>query len=295
MSPPPCSVTKRSHLAHARGIANEGRSDEVDALLDAEQQVGAILVGHDRQGQRRAGKVHGFALAEQAGILHGAMDIAALDAIDGKLDKPVIDQDDRTGRNDIGQTLARLGDHAITALDTRLGERERVARHKLHRLMACQLARADLGAFGIEQDGAGAVHFPANLTQAIHARTLLIMRAVREIESGDIHTRVDQAFERRLAVDGRAKGAYDLRSLCHAATLPLRFSSHIMKNYTAKTAAIYRQSENPTFALDSSQKISAKKTAGTNAENARRDENGPAAYPLRVRPFRARCPGARPP
>ena len=227
-------VQKRSHLAHARGIANEGRSDEVDALLDAEQQVGAILVGHDRQGQRCAGEVHGFALAEQAGVLHGAMDVAALDAVDGKLDKPVIDQDDRTGRNDIGQTLARLGDHTIAALDARLGERERVARHKLHRLMACQLARADLGAFGIEQDGAGAVHFPANLAQAIHARTLLIMRAVREIEAGDIHTRVDQAFERRLAIDGRAKGAHDLRSLCHAATLPLRFSSHTMENYTAK-------------------------------------------------------------
>ena len=85
------------------------------------------------------------------------MDVAALDAVDGKLYKPVIDQDDRTGRNDIGQTLARLGDHTIAALDARLGERERVARHKLHRLMACQLARADLGAFGIEQDGAGAV------------------------------------------------------------------------------------------------------------------------------------------
>ena len=193
-----------------------------------------ILVGHDRQGQRCAGEVHGFALAEQAGVLHGAMDVAALDAVDGKLDKPVIDQDDRTGRNDIGQTLARLGDHTIAALDARLGERERVARHKLHRLMACQLARADLGAFGIEQDGAGAVHFPANLAQAIHARTLLIIRAVREIEAGDIHTRVDQAFERRLAIDGRAKGAHDLRSLCHAATLPLRFSSHTMENYTAK-------------------------------------------------------------
>ena len=52
------------------------------------------------------------------------MDIAALDAIDGKLDKPVVDQDDRTGRNDIGQTLAGLADHAIAAFDIRLGERD---------------------------------------------------------------------------------------------------------------------------------------------------------------------------
>ena len=162
------------------------------------------------------------------------MDITALDAIDGKLDKPVVDQDDRTGRNDIGQALAGLADHTIVAFDRRLGERERVARHKLHRLMARQLARADLRAFRIEQDGAGAVHFAANLAQAVHTSTLLIMRAVREIEAGDIHARVDQTFERRLAIDGRAKGAHDLRSLCHAATLPLRFASHILENYTAK-------------------------------------------------------------
>ena len=97
MSPPPCSFKKRAHLAHARGVANEGCGDEVDALFDAEQQIGAILVVMTGRGSDVPGRFSGFALAEQAGVCT-VMDVAALDAVDGKLDKPVIDQDDRTGR-----------------------------------------------------------------------------------------------------------------------------------------------------------------------------------------------------
>ena len=72
---------KRPYLAHGLGAAHEGGGHEVHVLLDAEEDVRTVLVGHDGQRHRHAGHVDGLALAEHGVVDHAAGDVRSFDGL----------------------------------------------------------------------------------------------------------------------------------------------------------------------------------------------------------------------
>ena len=63
------------YLAYAVAVADERRRHDVYALVDAKQQVGAILLGDGRKGELSTGRVDGFAFAQHAIVQRDALDV----------------------------------------------------------------------------------------------------------------------------------------------------------------------------------------------------------------------------
>ena len=76
-------VEETPQLAHALGVAHERGRYEVDILIDAEDEVGPILVGHHGQRHAGAGDVDGLALAQQPAVAHGEHEGTALPQLHG--------------------------------------------------------------------------------------------------------------------------------------------------------------------------------------------------------------------
>ena len=66
-------------LAHVVAAAHERRGDVVDAVLDREDEVGAVLGGHRGHAQERARQVHALAVGEVAAARDPAADLARLE------------------------------------------------------------------------------------------------------------------------------------------------------------------------------------------------------------------------
>ena len=69
-------VDEGAHGLDARGVADERRGHKVDAVGDAERDVGLVLVAQRRQPERRAGDVDALALADGVAVRHRARDAA---------------------------------------------------------------------------------------------------------------------------------------------------------------------------------------------------------------------------
>ena len=230
-------IQKRAQLPHARRVADKRRRHEIDLLLDTEQQVLLVLLGHGRQRYGGARNVDGLALAKRACVAHGAVDVGAFDGVDRKLDHAVVHKDGSTGLKRAGQTRAILRHDAACALHVSFREREALPRRKLHGLAPGKQARANLGALRVKQDSARAGHLGAHAAQTVHTARVLLVRSVAEVEAGDVHARRYHCAQLRLVVDGRPERADDLRSFCHG-SLPWRFRgiSFLRIDYTAKRA-----------------------------------------------------------
>jgi hypothetical protein len=80
--------------------------------------------------------------------------------------------------------------------------------------VALQASGADLGALQILQDADRAVLFSSGTAQAVDVTGMILMRAVRKIQAGDIHAQTKQVAHRGFGVASRADGADDLGAAC---------------------------------------------------------------------------------
>ena len=231
-------VEETPQLAHALGVAHERGRYEVDILIDAEDEVGPILVGHHGQRHAGAGDVDGLALAQQPAVAHRAADVRAFDRLHPKLDEPVVQQDGLAGPDDARQPRAGLRDQLRRAVHHALGEHEGTALPQLHGTSARKRARADLGAASIQQDGARRAEVATHAFQQIHARPVFVVRAVREVETRHVHACGQQPAQGGLIVDGRSQRANDLRASCHAPprSRPFHGIHHTVKSPRAPVA-----------------------------------------------------------
>ena len=216
-------------LLHGAAVADERRGDVVDVLLDAEQDVLAVAVGDGGQRDVDVGDVDALALADDAGVLDDAVHVLAVDALDLEVDQAVIDQD-VGARGDLGgevQVVERdVGGVAQPVLAGGLrGHDDLVAGVDGDLGVVLEQAGADLGALGVQQDADGHAELAGDAADALDALVVLLVGAVREVEAGDVHARLDHLAERIVAVAGGTHGADDLGALVHSdlhLTLPLR-------------------------------------------------------------------------
>ena len=88
-----------------------------------------------------------------------------------------------------------------------------VARLEVNLLAVLEDAGADLGALGVEQDGHGHANLLGDAANALDAGLVVLVRAVREVEAGDVHAVLDELAQDVLVLSGRAHGADDLGPL----------------------------------------------------------------------------------
>src|SRR5262249_8271704 len=74
-----------------------------------------------------------------------------------------------------------------------------------------QVADADARTLQVAENRDGTAHLFRNLAYQRDGRGVLVVRAVREVDSGDVHARVDETAER---IAGRAGGAQRANDLC---------------------------------------------------------------------------------
>ena len=139
-------------------LAHERRGDEVDVVGHAPvAQVALVLLRERREVDDDAGKVDVLALAErrvvEAARLHGARGDVRREHLEH--DRAVRAQDLRPGRHVVRQLLVRHRDQARAPLGLVVGrDRDLVAGREPDRLLVLEEAGANLGALGVEHDGA---------------------------------------------------------------------------------------------------------------------------------------------
>ena len=217
-SPPLASSSSRISRT-GLAVADEGGGDVVDALGDAEEDVLAVALGDGGQAQIDVGDVDALALADLAVVLDDAVDVGALDVVDLQVDQAVIDQDVGAGLDLVGEVQVVEGDVAGVAevlLGGGLGGHDdRVAGGDGDLLVALEQAGADLGALGVEQESDGGLELGGDTADALDATVVLLVGAVREVEAGDVHARLDHLAQDIVVVTGRTHRAYDFGALEH--------------------------------------------------------------------------------
>ncbi len=214
------------HLLDVGRRADERHGHEVDALLDPEAQIRAILLGQARRGKRHARHGHALVIAEAPAHQDPAADLASIHRLDPQLHEAVV-HEDLVARAHLTQ---RLGGHDRGALDRphhglrRQGEEGAGLEVDATASAHPERSQPDLGSLEILEDGDGAPPPRLSGAETMDDVGVLRVRPVREVEPGDVHPRPREAIELFRTGAGRADGADDLRPRpAHASARQLRW------------------------------------------------------------------------
>ena len=111
------------------------------------------------------------------------------------------------------QAQAGLVHEPLRALDVHFRQCDLLARLQANGLVIREGTGSHARPAHIHENRRRRVELPAHLFQAVDTRKLLVMVAVAEVESRNVHALLDEVFERDLAVDGRPHRADDFRAL----------------------------------------------------------------------------------
>ena len=96
--------------------AHEGSGDEIKAVLDAEDDVLAILLAQVRHGQVDAGDIDALLGLDLAVVQHGAGDVGVGDLLDAQHDQAVVQHDGAALVDILRQVLIGNGADLLGAL-----------------------------------------------------------------------------------------------------------------------------------------------------------------------------------
>ena len=207
-------VQEATDVADVGGRPDEGDGDEVDAVLDAEPQIFAILGGETARRLRHAGQRDPLVVADPAPDDHPAPDVDAVHLLDRELDHAIV-HPDAVVDPDLAQVLGVRDRRALGGPRHRpRGQRELAAGNEIDAGAAALAERpqADLGALQILKDRDGAAPALAAVADAPDALRVLGVRAVREVQPGHVHAGGDETVELLGARGCRTDGADDLRA-----------------------------------------------------------------------------------
>ena len=218
---------------HVARAADEGRRNQVNALLDTEDDIAAILLADGRHLQIDIRNGNALAVAQHAAVGHGADDIGAVfDALNLHSQQTVVNQHARTGVNKLDHLRIGDGNLRFIALDIAAGQDELLARFQRH-LFILEGLGANLRTLGIKHDGDRNILFLAQTLDAVDSRALLLVRAVGHIQTAYIHARVHQLGDHLLAVAGGTERTHDFGLSKHSFSSlndrhRLRRSAHLL-------------------------------------------------------------------
>ena len=181
--------------------------------LAAEHDVGAILRGHRGKPDLDVGHVDTLVLGERSTVLDDAVHVVTVHILNGKRDQAIVDEDGRTGGDLMRQVLVvdveafgRPWDSARRGNDMRpLLELDGLVRH--------QLAGADFGTLGVQENGYGNRELVGDAAHALDVAAVVLVAAVGEVEASDVHAMQDELAQYLVVLGCRAHGADDLGPL----------------------------------------------------------------------------------
>ena len=213
-------LTMERHL-HLPGLVTHALRPEPVVFAAAPQLLAACNVAADAGDPLGAEQLVQlpFVLTEHGESYRLELD-RALDALDLQVDEAVVNQDVRAGLNLVGEVkvIQRdvLGRAEILLGGGLGGHDDGVAGLDGDLLVAFEQAGADLGALGVEQDADGQIELGGDAADALDAAVVLLVGAVGEIETGDVHARLHHLAQDVVAVAGGTHGAYNFRALVHS-------------------------------------------------------------------------------
>ena len=138
-----------------------------------------------------ARNIDGLAVGERAAVERLADDVGAVDDLEHlERDQTVVDEDAGARLNVVRQTFVGDGDDSVVALDVAGGQGELLALDDLDLAVLVGLG-ADLRALGVEHDADRHAELLAGSLYRVHARLVLLVGAVAEVHTGNVHARLD--------------------------------------------------------------------------------------------------------
>ena len=192
--------------------ADERHGHEVDAVLDAEAKVLAVLVRQARRRERDARERDALVVADAPAHDHAADDLLRRGPLDAELEHPVVHPDLVAGP-DVREVLGVVQRGALgRALHGTRAQRERPVGDEVHATPArrAEGAEADLRPLEVLEDRHGPAPARLALADQPDGRRVLVGAAVREVDARDVHARRDEPIEGVRAAAGRAERADDL-------------------------------------------------------------------------------------
>ena len=171
--------------------ASEGSGDEVDVLRQTELDVLAVLVGDKLHVELDARNIDGLAVGERAAVERLADDVGAVNDLQYlESNETVVDQDAGARLNVVRQAFVGDGNDGVVTLDIAGGQRKLLTLNNLDLAVLIGLG-TDLRTLGIQHNADRHAKLLAGCLNGVHASLVLLMRAMAEVHTGNIHACLD--------------------------------------------------------------------------------------------------------
>jgi hypothetical protein len=176
-------------LEHIRRLAHGTEGNTVDALGDAEGQVGLIFWRQGRRAEADPRQVDASVLVQEAPVHNAAQDVGGRRAQHSQFQQAIGEQDRVAHRDIMRQRHIGRGDGVGVTGHGPRGEGEGRTLDEGHGTATGERAGANLRALQVKQDGHGPVHLPRQPTHVGHHGGVLVMRPVRHVEADSVQPR----------------------------------------------------------------------------------------------------------
>jgi hypothetical protein len=209
-------VHDRVYVFDVARAAHEGQGDHVGAhaglvLAQRPAQVGHVLVGQRRHGDRDAGQVDALVVGDLAAFDGHALDPRAVHRDHFEGHPAVVDQDAVARGAVPRQPLVRGGADLPGARHVFSGDGEPVAARQ-HVRAVREAAQADLRALQVHQDAHGPPGVVGGLAQVEIPGLVFGVRTVGQVQPADVEPCGDQCRELLGCLGRRAEGTDDFRA-----------------------------------------------------------------------------------
>jgi hypothetical protein len=182
--------------------ADEGEGDDVGAGAQGPAEVVLVLFGEGGDGDGDAGEVEAFVVGDDAALDDRGVDAGAVDVGDLQADLAVVDEDAFAGGDVVGEAGVGGAAGIAVAFDAFFdGDGEGVAAFKEYGAFG-EAAESDFRALKVGEDSDAAAGFVGGLSYPVVALLVFGVAAVAEVESGYVHSGVDQGFDLVVRVGG---------------------------------------------------------------------------------------------
>ncbi len=188
---------------------NEGESNGVHTMVDSEFQVFAVFFRERGDGERNAGKVDAFLLAQHAAIEDVTQHVFAADSANTEFDQAVAEQDAGARREFTGKIGECSSDTSGCAGDVLRSDGHDGAGLQKDRRVAFKQPGTDFRALQILENADSAALAIGGAAQASYVAGVVLVRAMGKVEARDVHPEAKQVAHGGFGVARRADGADD--------------------------------------------------------------------------------------
>ena len=203
------AVQQLADLPHVGGGADEASGYEVKALLRTEEDVLPVPLAHVGQREADTGNVDALAVFHDTVVLYPAADGGGGGVQHGQSHQTVIQQNGVSRLHILGQLGVGDGAAVLVTHDILGGQGELLPGVQHHGAVGKGL-QPDLRPLGIQHGGHRQVQlFPQGL-QLIQPGLVLLVRSMREVKAGHVHSGQQHFPQDALPVCGGTQSAHDL-------------------------------------------------------------------------------------